>query len=53
MVLLEFRFSMCLGELADHPRRFARVIDKSDASLASRDCKPFTGGTQERWQPYE
>ena len=24
MVLLEFRFAACLGEFADHPRRFAR-----------------------------
>ena len=40
-------FCSCLGEFADHPRRFARVDGICDASLASRDCTLSTGGAQE------
>ena len=42
MVLRSFVFyvSWVVGKL---PRRFARVDGICDASLASRDCKPFTG----------
>ena len=43
MVFLGVSFSMCLGWSANSPRRFARVDGICDASLASRDCKPFTG----------
>ena len=53
MVLLGVSFSMCLGWSANSQDGLQGVDGICDASLASRDCKPFTGGTQERWQPYE
>ena len=50
---LEFRFLCVLGGLQTPQDGLQGVDGICDASLASRDCKPFTGGTQERWQPYE
>ena len=50
---LEFRFLCVLGGRQTPQDGLQGVDGICDASLASRDCKPFTGGTQERWQPYE
>ena len=46
-------FARVLGCLPTTQDGLQGVDGICDASLASRDCKPFTGGTQERWQPYE